>query len=110
MANDFLRDEAAGEPTVRRRRRVVEIAERLLAVDPEEHALRRLVGVLADGVPSIDSAALLVRDGEGRLEVAAQVGLEDDDPDAVSGGLAEEVVRAGDLRVAAGPAPPLPSG
>src|SRR5512147_2643892 len=104
MANDFLRGEAAGEPAVRRRRRIVEVAERLLAVDPEEHALRRLVGVLADGVPSIDAAALLVRDAEGRLELAAQVGLGDGAPETVTGGLADEVVGAGSVRAVEGSA------
>ena len=109
MANDVFGGEAAGGPAVRRRRRVVEVAERLLAVDPEEHALRRLVGVLADGVPSIDSAALLVRDADARLELAAHVGLEGGVPETVSGGLAEEVAVAGGVRAVEGSAPPLPA-
>jgi signal transduction histidine kinase len=109
MANDVPRDESAGEPPVRRRRRIVEIAERLLAVDPEEHALRRLIGVLADAVPSIDSAALLVRDGEGHQQLAAHVGLDDGAPETAVSGLAEEAARSGGLRRADGATPPLPA-
>jgi signal transduction histidine kinase len=109
MANDVPRDETAGEPTVRRRRRIVEIAQRLLAVDPEEHALRRLIGVLADAVLSIDSAALLVREGEGRQQLAAHVGLDDGAPDTAASELAEEAARSGCPRRANGTTPPLPA-
>jgi signal transduction histidine kinase len=89
---------------------VAEVVERLLAVDPEEHALRRLVGVLAEGIPDVDAAALLVRDAEGRLEVVAEVGLDEDAPGAVDGGLAAAALDAGEVRVAQAAGPPLPRG
>jgi signal transduction histidine kinase len=110
VADGVIRGEASGEGTVPRRALLAELVERLLTVDPEEHALRRLVGALAEGIPSVDSAALLVRDVDGRLEVVAQVGLDEDATGAVDGGLAGAVLDAGAVRVAVVPGPPLPRG
>ena len=55
--------------------------ERLLAVEPEERALRRLVSALADAGPDADSAALLLTRGP-RLEIVAAIGLEEATPEA----------------------------
>jgi signal transduction histidine kinase len=46
------------------RTRLARGLERLLAVEPEEHALRRLLGALAEAVPAIDSVALVVSEAD----------------------------------------------
>jgi signal transduction histidine kinase len=86
--------------------------DRLLAIEPEERSLRRLVSALAAAIPVADSAALLVGEG-GDLELAAAVGLDDSTPERVAGGLGAEVLQAGGAggaRVAAGPGAPFPAG
>ncbi|WP_242356461.1 HAMP domain-containing sensor histidine kinase [Anaeromyxobacter sp. SG64] len=98
-----------GEASERSRARLADGLERLLAVEPEERALRRLLSALADAVPAIDSVALVVREGD-RLEVLAQVGFDDGAPAEVEGGLAAEVVAAGTPRTAPRPGAPFPPG
>jgi signal transduction histidine kinase len=85
----------------------------LLAVRPGERAPLRLVGTLADALPSVSCAVLLVAGEGGRLEHAASVGLGDGDGDARTGdagGLAAEALAAGGLRLAPDPGPPFPAG
>jgi signal transduction histidine kinase len=77
---------------------------RVLAVEPEEHALRRLLGTVADAVPEVDAIALVVHDGE-RAEIAAAVGLDDGTPDAIDGAIFRD-----DGERAVAPGPPLPAG
>jgi signal transduction histidine kinase len=80
---------------------------RLLAIEPDGRAPRRLASALADAVPAADSAFLVVR-GEGdRLDVAAAVGpapvLE-----STAGGLAADALAAREVRAVAFPGPPFP--
>lgn len=83
--------------------------ERLLAVEPEEHAARRLLGVLAEAVPSADCGALVLRGDGDRLEVAAAIGL--DEPFAgAGGGLAAEVLADAAVHLAVAPGAPFPPG
>lgn len=82
---------------------------RLLAVQAGERAPLRLVGALADALPSASCAALLVDGDAGRLELAAGVGL-DAGAAAGDGGLAAEALAAGGLRLAPEPGPPFPEG
>ncbi len=108
MPEDSLRpaeDPAAGHAPASLARGL----ERLLAVEPEERALRRLLGALAEAVPAIDSVALVVRDGD-HLELAAAVGLDDGVSGIVPGGLALEVADSGELRTASYPGAPFPPG
>jgi signal transduction histidine kinase len=83
--------------------------ERLLAIEPDGRAPRRLASALADAVPAADTAFLVVR-GEGeQLEVHAAVG-----PAPVvtslAGGLAADALAARELRVLASPGAPFPEG
>ena len=82
---------------------------RLLAVEPEEHAPRRLVLALVEAVPQASCAALLLADGE-RFEIAAGVGLDDGSPQRIEGGLGAEALAARALRLAQEPGPPFPRG
>jgi signal transduction histidine kinase len=82
---------------------------RLLAVEPEERAPRRLVSALAEAVPEAACAALVLASGD-HLEIAAGVGLDDGTPDRVDGGLAAEALASGELRAATEPGPPFPPG
>ncbi len=99
-------------PAVDRRRPGLLAAglERILDIEPEEHAARRLVGALADAVPSADCAALVLRANGDRLEITAAVGLDDPAPETAEGGLAAEVVAAGAPRFALDPGSPFPLG
>jgi signal transduction histidine kinase len=83
---------------------------RLLSVQPGERAPLRLVGALADALPSASCAALLVLGDQGRLELIAGVGLADGVPGAVEDGLATEALAAGDVRIAPEPGAPFPDG
>ncbi|MGC4000080.1 MAG: ATP-binding protein [Anaeromyxobacter sp.] len=85
--------------------------ERILAVEPEESALRRLVSALVDAVPEADAAALVLDQG-GALEVAAAVGLEPAEDEAAPepAGLAAQVIAAGAPAAASAPGAPLPAG
>jgi signal transduction histidine kinase len=82
---------------------------RLLAVEPEEHAPRRLVLALVEAVPQASCAALLLAAG-GRLEVAAGVGLDDGASQGVEDGLGAEAIGARAVRIAQEPGPPFPRG
>jgi signal transduction histidine kinase len=82
---------------------------RLLAVEPEERAPRRLVLALVEALPQAACAGLLVTSDE-RLEVLAAVGLDDAPPDALAAGLAAEALVAGAVRLAQEPGPPFPPG
>jgi signal transduction histidine kinase len=83
---------------------------RLLAVEPEERAPRRLVVALADAIPHAACAALVLA-GEGeRLEIAAGVGIDDATPERFEGGVCAEAVAACALRLAAEPGVPFPGG
>jgi signal transduction histidine kinase len=107
---DVLRPEPMeGQASEHARTRLARGLERLLTIEPEEHALRRLLGALAEAAPAIDSAALVLREGD-RLELAAAIGLDAGEPPALAGGLAEEVMSAGALRVATRPGAPFPAG
>ncbi len=108
MAEDVVQPDAAEGEASERARLAVGL-ERLLAVEPEERTLRRLLGALAEAAPAIDSVALVVREGD-RLEVLAEVGLDDGAPAELAGGLAADVVAAGAPRVAARPGAPFPPG
>jgi signal transduction histidine kinase len=108
MPEDALRPEPL-EDHARGRTSLARGLERLLAVEPEERALRRLLSALAEAVPAIDSVALVVGDGE-HLELVAAVGLDDGAPSVLPGGLAVEVVDAGALRIASYPGAPFPPG
>jgi signal transduction histidine kinase len=83
--------------------------ERLLAVEPEERALRRLVSALADAVSVADSAALLLTHG-GRLEIAAGVGLDEATPDVVADGFGLRAAASDALCTDHEPGPPFPPG
>jgi signal transduction histidine kinase len=82
---------------------------RLLAVEPEERAPRRLVLALVEALPQAGCGALAVASEE-RLEIAASVGLDEGAPDAVPGGLAAEALAARAVRMVADPGPPFPPG
>ncbi|HEX9306850.1 MAG TPA: HAMP domain-containing sensor histidine kinase [Anaeromyxobacter sp.] len=82
---------------------------RLLAVEPEGRAPRRLVGALADALPAASCAALLVHDGEA-FALAEGVGLDEAAPLRIEGGLSSEALAAGAVRLAADPGAPLPAG
>ncbi|ACG71509.1 histidine kinase [Anaeromyxobacter sp. K] len=60
--------------------------DRLLAIEPEEHALRRILSALADAVPAVHAAVLLVPGDEGRLAIAAEVGGDGRPPPPADGG------------------------
>lgn len=83
---------------------------RLLAVQPGERAALRLVGALADTLPSASCAALLLAGEGGHLELAAGVGLDDAPGGAGGAGLAGEALAAGGVRVAPDPGAPFPDG
>lgn len=108
MAEELHGGTGAGQEPPRRRRRVEEGLARLLSIEPEERALRRMLGVVAETVPIVDSAALVVRDGD-HLEIAAAIGLDEPTPDP-GGELVERALRASDLSLVAAPGPPLPPG
>jgi signal transduction histidine kinase len=82
---------------------------RLLAIEPDGRAPRRLASALAEAIPSADSALLLVRDGE-RFELAATVGIEEGSGARSAGDLGVDALAAGDVRVATSPGPPFPPG
>jgi signal transduction histidine kinase len=82
---------------------------RLLSVQAGERAPLRLVGALADALPSASCAALLVTGEGGRLELAAGVGL-DEARAGAGAGLAEEALAAGGVRLAPDPGAPFPDG
>ncbi len=84
--------------------------EHVLDVEVEEHAARRLVGALAEAVPSADCAALLLQAEGGRLEISAAVGLDEPAPESVRGGFAAEVLASGAVRLAPDPGSPFPRG
>jgi signal transduction histidine kinase len=83
---------------------------RLLGVQADERAPLRLVGALADALPSASCAALLVTSDAGRLELAAGVGLDGARPVPEGGGLAGEALAAGGVRLAPDPGAPFPDG
>ena len=83
---------------------------RLLAVEPDERAARRLAGVLVDVIPEADFAAVAVGAVGGRLELGSAIGVADGPPDPRPGALAEEAIAARALRVAADPGAPFPPG
>lgn len=83
---------------------------RLLAVQAGERAPLRLVGALADALPSASCAALLA-EGDGALHLVDAVGLDGGAaPAPLRGGLAAEALAAGGVRVAPDPGPPFPEG
>jgi signal transduction histidine kinase len=105
-----------GEPSAAPRERAALAAAiaRLLAVEPDGRAARRLASALADAVPAADFAALLVR-GEGeRLELLAAVGAEEGGREgaerAIEPGLAAEALAAREMLCAIGPGEPFPEG
>jgi len=83
---------------------------RLLSVEPDDRAPRRLVGALADALPIADFAALLVSGDGGKLDLAAAVGLDEATPTSSAAGLGAEALAARDVRIAASPGAPFPSG
>ncbi len=107
MGDEALHREAAGG--ARAGEALAAPLERLLAIEPDGRAPRRLASAIADAVPSADTAFLAARGEGGRLEVLAAVGpapaLE-----TIPGGLAEDALAARELRVAPYPASPFPEG
>jgi signal transduction histidine kinase len=82
---------------------------RLLAVEPGERAALRLVGALADALPVVSCAALVLEGEGGRLEIVAGVGL-DEHASAAEGGLVADAPRGGAILLAPDPGPPFPAG
>ncbi len=83
---------------------------RLLGVEPDERAPRRLAGALVDVIPDADFAAVAVAaDGGARVELTAAMGLEEG-PEPLAGPLAAEAIAARDVRVAQEPGAPFPPG
>ena len=83
----------------------------LLSVQPGERAPLRLVGALAEALPSASCAALLLGRESGALEIAGAVGLDDGAAAPPDGGdLAAQALADGAVRLAADPGPPFPSG
>jgi signal transduction histidine kinase len=110
MPHDALHGESAqGDPAPQAGAPLAAGIDRLLAVEPEESALRRLVSALAEAIPEADSAALLLGDGE-RFEIAAAVGLAEASPERVTRGFAADVAAAGAARMEKEPGAPLPPG
>ncbi|BDG03839.1 GAF domain-containing sensor histidine kinase [Anaeromyxobacter oryzae] len=109
---DLVRHEPArseGEGEVAPRAGIADAVERLLSVEPEERALRRLVSTLADAVPVADSALLLLRHGE-RLEIAASVGLDEATPEVVVEGFGRRAAEGEAVVISADPGAPFPPG
>jgi signal transduction histidine kinase len=108
---DFLAHGGAADPVHTARAPLPAALSRLLSVEPEERALRRLVSSLADAIPAADCAALAVAQGHDRtLELTAAVGLDEATPESVQAGFAFDAAAADDLRVARDPGPPFPPG
>ncbi len=84
---------------------------RLLGVEPDERAPRRLAGALVDAIPDADFAAVAVAvDGGARLEIAAAMGLDEGATESLAGPLAAKAIEARDVRVAQDPGAPFPPG
>jgi signal transduction histidine kinase len=108
MADDAVEREAC--PAPREEGTLAAGLRRLLAVEPEERAPRRLVVALADAIPHAACAALvLAAEGE-RLEIAAGVGIDDATPECFDGGPCAEAIAAPGLRLVADPGVPFPPG
>jgi signal transduction histidine kinase len=107
VADEALQGEAAAVAPARDA--IGASLERLLSIEPDGRAPRRLAGALADAIPATDFAAVVVRADGDRLEVAACVGAEDA-PEAIVGGLAGEALAARELRVDTAPGAPFPAG
>jgi signal transduction histidine kinase len=113
MADDALRRDPATEGSPPERADALAAAlDRLLGSEPEEHALRRLVGALADAVPDASCAMLLAPDPDdpGRLAILAAVGLDEGAPEWVTDGFVLEALRAPAPIRATAPGPPFPAG
>jgi signal transduction histidine kinase len=82
---------------------------RLLAVEPGDRAAHRVVGALADALPTLSCAALVLEGEGGALEIAAGIGL-DDAAGSGGGSLAAEALASGGVRLAPDPGPPFPPG
>jgi signal transduction histidine kinase len=82
---------------------------RLLAVEPDERAALRLVGALADALPPVSCAALVLEGEGGRLEIVAGVGL-DEPSSAGESGLVADALHGGTILLAPDPGPPFPAG
>jgi signal transduction histidine kinase len=67
------------------------------------------VGALADAVPALSCAALVLEGEGGRLELAAGVGL-DEGAGPAGGALAAEALAARGVRITPNPGPPFPAG
>jgi signal transduction histidine kinase len=108
MADDALqRDLSAG---ARDEGPLASGLRRLLAVEPEERAPRRLVVALAEAIPHAACAALALAGDGDRLEIASGVGLDDATPERFEGGLCAEALRAGAVRLTSDPGAPFPDG
>src|SRR5512142_3294939 len=84
---------------------------RLLGVEPDERAPRRLAGALVDAIPDADFAAVATAaDGGARVEIVAALGLAEGAPEPLAGPLAAEAIAARDVRVAQEPGAPFPPG
>lgn len=107
MGNGALQDERTAAPPAGEA--LDAGLRRVLAVDLDERAPRRIVGALAGALPDADLAALVIRGEDGRLELAAAAGL-DERTAAVAGGLAAEALAARELRISPAPGTPFPQG
>jgi signal transduction histidine kinase len=109
MADDAVERDVS-PPPAREGRTLAPGLRRLLAVEPEERAPRRLVVALADAIPHAACAALVLA-GEGdRLEIAAGIGIDDATPERFEGGPCAEAIAARAPRVVADPGVPFPGG
>jgi signal transduction histidine kinase len=109
MADDLrLGPASGGDALVRGQAGLAAALASILDIEPEERALRRLLSTVAEVLPTVDSAALVVASGD-RLDIAAGLGLDEATPEVVTGGLAARIVASGAVeRSAAGP--PFPAG
>jgi signal transduction histidine kinase len=108
MGDGALQDRSDAAP--RDRQALAVAIDRLLAVEPDDRAPRRLAGALADAVPTADFAALVLRAEGDRLEVVAAVGEDEGATASPPGGLAQDALARGQPVTAASPGPPFPDG
>jgi signal transduction histidine kinase len=108
VGEEGLHREAAGTP--RGPGGLAASLARLLAIEADPRAARRITGLVAELVPDADFAALLVRGDAGGLEGVSAVGLDEGAPPPAGGGLAAEALSSLALRLGAPPGEPFPPG
>jgi signal transduction histidine kinase len=108
MGDGALQDGPHAAP--RDRQALAVAIDRLLAVEPDDRAPRRLAGALADAVPAADFAALVLRGDSDRLEVVAAVGEDEGAAASPPAALAQDALARRQTVTAASPGPPFPEG